>query len=97
MTNEPNKKMIIDDLTFDEVGLLHTSLKVMIAKMNELEAPEFFIEMAIPLFNQVESILDKKVIEQKDFINLVSDQLDDVLIASEIIEKNPDVEIPEYK
>ena len=89
--------MIIDDLTFDEVGLLHTSLKVMIAKMNELEAPEFFIEMAIPLFNQVESILDKKVIEQKDFINLVSDQLDDVLIASEIIEKNPDVEIPEYK
>lgn len=97
MTNEPNKKMIINDLTFDEVGLLHTSLKVMIAKMNELEAPEFFIEMAIPLFNQVESILDKKVIEQKDFINLVSDQLDDVLIASEIIEKNPDVEIPEYK
>jgi hypothetical protein len=65
--------------------------------MKELEAPEFFIEMAIPLFNQVESILDEKVIEQKAFIKLVSDQLDDVLIASEIIEKNPDVEIPEYK
>jgi hypothetical protein len=92
-----NKKMIINDLTFDEVGLLHTSLKTLIIKMKELEAPEFFIEMAIPLFNQVESILDEKVIEQKAFINLVSDQLDDVLIASEIIEKNPDVEIPEYK
>jgi hypothetical protein len=29
------------------------------AKMKELEAPEFFIEMAIPLFNQVEIILDE--------------------------------------
>jgi len=92
-----NKKMIIDDLTFDEVGLLHTSLKTMIIKMKELEVPEFFIEMAIPLFNQVESILDKKVVEQKTFINLVSDQLDDVEIASEIITNNPDVVIPEYK
>jgi hypothetical protein len=79
------------------VGLIHTSLKTMIIKMKELEVPEFFVEMAIPLFNQVESILDKKVVEQKTFINLVSDQLDDVEIASEIIEKNPDVEIPEYK
>ena len=92
-----NKKMIINDLTFDEVGLLHTSLKTMIIKMKELEVPEFFIEMAIPLFNQVESILDKKVIEQKTFIELVDNQLDDVVIASEIIEKNPDVVIPEYK
>jgi hypothetical protein len=65
--------------------------------MKELEAPEFFIEMAIPLFNQVEIILDEKVAEQKAFIELVSDQLDDVSLASSIIEKDPDVEIPEYK
>jgi hypothetical protein len=69
----------------------------MIIKMKELEAPEFFIEMAIPLFNQVEIILDEKVAEQKAFIELVSDQLDDVSLASSIIEKDPDVEIPEYK
>jgi predicted HTH domain antitoxin len=92
-----NKKMIINDLTYDEVGLLHTSLKTLIIKMKELEAPEFFIEMAIPLFNQVEIILDEKVAEQKTFIELINNQLDDVAIASEIIEKNPDVEIPEYK
>jgi hypothetical protein len=89
--------MIINDLTYDEVGLLHTSLKTLIIKMKELEAPEFFIEMAIPLFNQVEIILDEKVAEQKAFIELVSDQLDDVSLASSIIEKDPDVEIPEYK
>ena len=92
-----NKKMIINDLTYDEVGLLHTSLKTLIIKMKELEAPEFFIEMAIPLFDQVEIILDEKVAEQKAFIELVSDQLDDVSLASSIIEKDPDVEIPEYK
>jgi hypothetical protein len=92
-----NKKMVIDDLTYDEVGLLCTALKTMIIKMKELEVPEFFIELAIPLFNQVESILDNKVAEQKTFIELINDQLDDVAIASEIIEKNPDVEIPEYK
>ena len=92
-----NKKMIINDLTYDEVALLLTSLKTMIIKMKELEAPEFFIEMAIPLFDQVEIILDEKVAEQKAFIELVSDQLDDVLLASSIIEKDPDVEIPEYK
>ena len=92
-----NKKMVIDDLTFDEVGLIHTSLKTMIIKMKELEVPEFFVEMAIPLFNQVEIILDEKVAEQKAFIELVGDQLDDVLLASSIIEKDPDVVIPEYK
>jgi hypothetical protein len=92
-----NKKMIINDLTFDEVGLLHTSLKTLIVKMKELEAPEFFIEMAIPLFNQVEIILDEKLAEQKAFIELVDDQLDDVLLASSLIEKHPEVEIPEYK
>jgi hypothetical protein len=92
-----NKKMIIDDLTFDEVGLLCTALKTTIIKMKELEVPEFFIETAISLFNQVEVILDNKVAEQKTFIELINDQLDDVAIASEIIEKNPDVVIPEYK
>ena len=92
-----NKKMIIDNLTLDEVGLLHTSLKGMIIKMKELEVPEFFIEMAIPLLDQIDNILDKKVDEQKTFIELVSDQLDDVLLASSIIEKDPDVVIPEYK
>ena len=92
-----NKKMIINDLTYDEVGLLCTALKTTIIKMKELEVPDFFIELAIPLFNQVESILDNKVAEQKTFIELINDQLDDVAIASEIIEKNPDVEIPEYK
>ena len=92
-----NKKMVIDDLTYDEVGLLCTALKTMIIKMKELEVPEFFIETAISLFNQVEVILDTKVAEQKTFIELINDQLDDVAIASEIIEKNPDVVIPEYK
>jgi predicted HTH domain antitoxin len=92
-----NKKMVIDDLTYDEVGLLCTALKTTIIKMNELEVPEFFIETAISLFNQVEVILDTKVAEQKTFIELINDQLDDVAIASEIIEKNPDVVIPEYK
>jgi predicted HTH domain antitoxin len=92
-----NKKMVIDDLTFDEVGLLCTALKTTIIKMKELEVPEFFIETAISLFNQVEVILDTKVAEQKTFIELINDQLDDVAIASEIIEKNPDVVIPEYK
>jgi hypothetical protein len=92
-----NKKMIIDNLTLDEVGLLHTSLKGMIIKMKELEVPEFFIEMAIPLLDQIDNILDKKVDEQKTFIELVSDQLDDVSLASSIIKKDPDVVIPEYK
>jgi hypothetical protein len=93
-----NKKMIINDLTYDEVALLLTSLKTMIIKMKELEAPEFFIEMAIPLFNQVEIILDEKVAEQKAFIELIDElDLDDLQIASAIITKNPDAEIPEYK
>ena len=97
LTGMENKKMIIDNLTLDEVGLLHTSLKGMIIKMKELEVPEFFIEMAIPLLDQIDNILDKKVDEQKTFIELVGDQLDDVLLASSIIEKDPDVVIPEYK
>ena len=92
-----NKKLVVNDLTFDEVGLLSTALKTMIVKMKELEVPDFFIEIAIPLFKQVEDILDQKVAEQKAFVELINNQLDDVAIASEIITNNPDVEIPEYK
>jgi hypothetical protein len=91
-----NKKLIVDDLTFDEVGLLYTSMKVMISKMNELEAPDELIEMAIPVFKKLEIVFDKKHDERNNFIELVN-ELDDLQIASEIIAKNPDVEIPEYK
>lgn len=94
--SELNKKLIVDDLTFDEVGLLYTSMKVMISKMNELEAPEELIEMAIPVFKKLEIVFDKKHDERNNFIELVN-ELDDLQIASEIIAKNPDVEIPEYK
>jgi hypothetical protein len=95
--NEPNKKLIVDDLTFDEVGLLYTSMKVMISKMNELEAPEEMIELAIPVFKKLEIVFDKKHDERNQFIELINNELDDLVIASEIITKNPDVEIPEYK
>jgi len=91
-----NKKLIVDDLTFDEVGLLYTSMKVMIPKMNELEAPDELIEMAISVFNKLEIVFDKKHDERNNFIELVN-ELDDLQIASEMITKNPDVEIPEYK
>ena len=91
-----DKKLIVDDLTFDEVGLLYTSMKVMISKMNELEAPDELIEMAIPVFKKLEIVFDKKHDERNNFIELVN-ELDDLQIASEIIAKNPDVEIPEYK
>jgi hypothetical protein len=94
--NEPNKKLIVDDLTFDEVGLLYTSLKVMISKMNELEAPEEMIETAIPVFKKLEIVFDKKHDERNNFFELIN-ELDDVVIASAIISKNPDVEIGEYK
>jgi hypothetical protein len=91
-----DKKLIVDDLTFDEVGLLYTSMKVMISKMNELEAPDELIEMAIPVFKKLEIVFDKKHDERNNFIELVN-ELDDLQIASEIITKNPDAEIPEYK
>ena len=91
-----DKKLIVDDLTFDEVGLLYTSMKVMIAKMNELEAPEELIEMAIPVFNKLEIVFDKKHDERNQFVELIN-ELDDLQIASAIITKNPDVEIPEYR
>ena len=64
--------------------------------MNELEAPEELIEMAIPVFNKLEIVFDKKHDERNNFIELVN-ELDDLQIASAIITKNPDVEIPEYR
>jgi len=92
-----NKKLIINNLSLDEVGLLHTALKGMIIKMKEIDVPDFFLEMAIPLLNQIDDVLETKVDEHKTFIELVDNQLDDVLLASSIIEKDPNVVIPEYK
>ena len=90
-------KLIVNDLSYDEIGLLYTSLKVLIAKMTELEAPQDLIDIAIPLFKEIEIVFDKKCDERVLFIELVNNELDDVAIASEIIEKNPEIEIPEYK
>jgi len=90
-------KLIVNDLSYDEIGLLYTSLKVMINKMTELEAPQELIDMAIPLFKQIEIVFDQKSDERNQFIELVNTELDDVAIASEIITKNPAIEIPEYK
>lgn len=96
--NELNKKLIVDDLTFDEVGLLYTSLKVMIAKMNELEAPDEMIKMALPVFKKLGIVFENKHDERNQFIELIDElDLDDLQIASAIITKNPDAEIPEYK
>ena len=90
-------KLIVNDLSYDEIGLLYTSLKVLIGKMTELEAPQELIDIAIPLFKEIEIVFDQKCDERVTFIELVNNELDDVAIASEIIEKNPAIEIPEYK
>ena len=90
-------KLIVNDLSYDQIGLLYTSLKVMIGKMTELEAPQELIDIAIPLFKEIEVVFDQKCDERVLFIELVNEELDDVAIASEIIEKNHAIEIPEYK
>ena len=90
-------KLIVNDLSYDQIGLLYTSLKVMIGKMTELEAPQELIDIAIPLFKEIEVVFYQKCDERVLFIELVNEELDDVAIASEIIEKNPAIEIPEYK
>ena len=90
-------KLIVNDLSYDQIGMLYTSLKVMIGKMTELEAPQELIDIAIPLFKEIEVVFDQKCDERVLFIELVNEELDDVAIASEIIEKNPAIEIPEYK
>ena len=90
-------KLIVNDLSYDQIGLLYTSLKVMIGKMTELEAPQELIDIAIPLFKEIEVVFDQKCDERVLFIELVNEELDDVAIASEIIEKNPAIEITEYK
>ena len=90
-------KLIVNDLSYDQIGLLYTSLKVMIGKMTELEAPQELIDIAIPLFKEIEVVFDQKCDERVLFIELVNEELDDVAIASEIIEKKPAIEIPEYK
>ena len=90
-------KLIVNDLSYDQIGLLYSQLKVMIGKMTELEAPQELIDIAIPLFKEIEVVFDQKCDERVLFIELVNEELDDVAIASEIIEKNPAIEIPEYK
>ena len=65
--------------------------------MTELEAPEELIDIAVPLFKQIEIVFDQKCDERNQFNELVNNELDDVEIASQMISKNPAVEIPEYK
>jgi hypothetical protein len=92
-----DNKLVVDDLSLDELGMLYTALKTMIIKMNELEVPQDIIDLAIPLYKKVEIIFDRKSDERVAFFQLAEQSLDDVAIASEIITANPDISIPEYK
>jgi len=97
--NEPIKKLIVDDLTLDELGLLYTALKGMAIKMKEFgdEVPQELLEITFSLGQKVQIIFDRKSDERVAFFELANELLDDVAIASEIITANPNISIPEYK
>jgi hypothetical protein len=63
---------------------------------NDIEVPESHIKTVQSLTEMVAEIHSVKYAEVNQFFEIVED-LDELQIASEIIENNPEVVIPEYK
>ena len=93
--------MHIEDLTFREIECLHIALRVMRQKLDtaiaqDVDVPEEHLNTVTSLTKMISDVHEIKYAELNHFFEIVED-LDELEIASEIIAKNPDVEIPEYK
>ena len=62
----------------------------------DVDVPDEHLQVVKSLIKMISDVHFIKVTEIEEFYSIVED-LDELEIASEIIAKNPDVEIPEYK
>lgn len=93
--------MNLDKLSFREIECLHMALRLMQSQLdrameNDIEVPESHIKTVQSLTEMVAEIHSVKYAEVNKFFEIIED-LDELQIASEIIENNPEIVIPEYK
>ena len=93
--------MQLDKMTFREIECLHIALRLMQQKLDQaiqhdVNVPDDHLQTVASLTKLVSDIHQSKFAEVEEFYEIIED-LDELEIASEIIAKNPDVEIPEYK
>lgn len=88
-------------MSYRQIECLNIALRLMRQRLDQaieqdVEVPDEHLEVVKSLTKLVSDVHFMKHTEIEEFYSIVED-LDDLEIASEIIEKNPDIEIPEYK
>ena len=80
----------------DELGIMGAMLAKSLDFAEEQGAPTVIIATLESALNKLQTVIDQRLQEFNEFQS-IAELLEDVSIASKIISKNIEAEIPEYK
>jgi hypothetical protein len=85
------------EFDLDELGIMGAMLAKSLDFAEEQGAPTVILATLESALNKLKLIIDQRCEEFNEFQSLAEEMLEDVLLASKIITKNVEAEIPEYK
>jgi hypothetical protein len=86
----------VSQFNLDELGLLHTMIEVSLENGLESNAPQQIIDVLRSVLSKLEPLIEEECNIFNEFQELTT-QLDDLLLASKIIVKNPDAVTTDYQ
>ena len=86
----------MSQFSLDELGLLHTMVELALDNALEQGAPQQIVAVLQSSLSKIESRIEEECNIFNEFQELTT-QLDDLLLASKIIVKNPDAVTTDYQ
>ena len=86
----------MSQFNLDELGLLHTMVELALDNALEQGAPQQIVTVLQSSLSKIESRIEEECNIFNEFQELTT-QLDDLLLASKIIVKNPDAVTTDYQ
>ncbi len=86
----------MSQFNLDELGLLHTMVELALDNALEQGAPQQIVAVLQSSLSKIESRIEEECNIFNEFQELTT-QLDDLLLASKIIVKNPDAVTTDYQ
>ena len=84
------------DFNLKELGVIHMVIDMALENADELDAPKEIVATFQSILEKLQPLIDAECAIFNEFQELTT-QLEDVELASRIIQKNPDAVTTEYK
>lgn len=79
-----------------ELGVIHMMIDNAIESAEELSAPTAILDTLSSILDKIRPMIDEECRAFNEFVT-ISETLEDVEMASKILIKDPEAQIPEYK